>query len=430
MNWEKDQKVHPRTLTGVVAIPDLRFASSLRARFTHRPKARVDVRVRWVKRKPHRQKQRLIVLVLGAVVLVTSGAACGSNGSSGGTAGADGGVFRSQDRGNTWSQKVFVRDLENGGKETIDSLAVRSLWFDPQDSKTLYLTSGQGLWLSVNGGESWRKIASSGIDALGIDHERRGTLYIAVGQRILKTTDAGQFWPTVYLENRSGVTIRALVVDPHEPHTIWAGNSAGELLRSLNNGLSWTVVSALGNSVSQIVPDQSNPRTMYVGTAAKGIFRSTDGGESWESLLPVYQRRETGELDKRNRPVSVPRKGVEQFVTLVADPIRSERLYYASKYGIILTEDGGDSWFDIPLLTTPGSVPIFDIKINPRNTLEWYYTSNSLLYRTEDGGITWRTVPVPTRRRLMTLVIDPRDTATLYLGTEPPPEPPKKKGLF
>src|SRR3990167_5817417 len=64
-----------------------------------------------------------------------------------------GGVFRSTDRGQSFKQKVAISDTK-----TINRLAVRSLQFDPQDTRTLYLLArGRGLWVSYNAGDRWEQ---------------------------------------------------------------------------------------------------------------------------------------------------------------------------------------------------------------------------------------------------------------------------------
>ncbi|HEY7064343.1 MAG TPA: hypothetical protein VII06_22895 [Chloroflexota bacterium] len=68
--------------------------------------------------------------------------------------GADAGFYRSEDQGASWEEL-------RGGVDTVIKGAPRALTIDPADPDTIFVGTGQGdgaVWLTENGGESFRQI--------------------------------------------------------------------------------------------------------------------------------------------------------------------------------------------------------------------------------------------------------------------------------
>lgn len=364
-----------------------------------------------------------IITLSALILIITLGASCGRNRNTESLR-SDGGVFKSQDRGQTWFQASSGDKKDDG----IENITVKELLFDPQDMSTIFLTSSSGLWLTTDGADSWTRIAPTNVTSLGIDYNVRGVLYMAVGSKLFKSTDAGKNWPEIYNETRQGVSFTDVEVDPHDDKTIWAANSVGELLRSRDSGLSWNVVRAFGDEIRQIIVDPRDRNVIYIGTKKKGIYQTFDNGETWKNLLKSYQKKAAG-VDKKGKQQFKNRDGVESFVELVIDPTRSQRLYYLSKYGILRSSNRGEDWEELPLITVPGSVSIFDLQVNNRNSNEIFYTAENVLYHSTNFGAEWFTETVPTSRKLRSLLINSIDPSILYVGTELPP-PQKKKSRF
>src|SRR5439155_865607 len=78
-----------------------------------------------------------------------------------------------------------------------------------------------------------------------------------------------------------GWDIRALVLDPTPPGTLYAGTGDG-VFQSTDGGASWNPVSSgLTNTfVQALALDSSTPTTLYAGTADGGVFKTTVAGTS------------------------------------------------------------------------------------------------------------------------------------------------------
>ncbi len=100
---------------------------------------------------------------------------------------------------------------------------------------------------------------------------------------------------------------------------------------------------------------------------------------------------------------------------MAIDPTQSETLYLATfNQGIVMTEDGGDTWTDLGL----ASEKIYSIVINPIDTQILYSgTSNNGLFRSIDGGSTWSHSQAGLVASSVTSLVDyPGDTPAWYAG--------------
>ena len=146
------------------------------------------------------------------------------------------GVFKSNDRGNSWTQ------INNG----LDSLETNILTVDPTDSETLYLgTDDDGVYKSTDGGESWKKLTVSslsksfGVGDIIVDPQNSSNIYIGTVDYfrlsesrgvlgdfgVYKSTDGGATWEEFNVGlNHLGVFSLEL---SEENRILYAGTRAG-----------------------------------------------------------------------------------------------------------------------------------------------------------------------------------------------------------
>ena len=153
-------------------------------------------------------------------------------------------------------------------------------------------TIGTGAWLSPDGGDSWRRIASPN----GLWRESR---------------------------------VYGLATHPSEPRTIFAGADDG-IYRSSDGGQSFTRLESPMNSreVWKIAADPTNPNIIFAGTRPASLYRSNDGGHSWRQL--------TVEMAEECPNVRVPR-----VTALAVDPANPRRLGWGRRSGGRLPRGAG-----------------------------------------------------------------------------------------
>lgn len=297
---------------------------------------------------------------------------------------------------------------------------VLSLAADPKSPSTVYALTCGGVFKTANGGASWTS-ANSGLPELGcsgklaIDPQNSGTVYAAACQGVFKTTDAGANWTSASAGLTSSTTclVLSIAIDPKHPSTLYAGGNG--IFKTTDGGSNWTQVSPgfqPGDLIHLLALDPQNPAIIYAAGFSR-LFRSSDTGASWT-------------------PADA---GLEPHIEAVAvDPFNSGTLYAGSLGQIFKSADGGTSWnvasSGLPSAPPPslGRRQLLSLTVNPRTSgviyalMVQYSLSevpNFLLATSTDGGASWTTSDNSTlaANDLNTIMPDPQDQNTIYLGT-------------
>ncbi|MCF7906777.1 hypothetical protein K9K85_00645 [Patescibacteria group bacterium] len=343
------------------------------------------------------KKNILIFLVPLCLVLVT---ACTSKPQYGG------GVFKTLDAGSSWQQKTNVCVLENENR-ILDRVDVNVLILDPQDHQTLYLgTKRNGLFVSTDRAESWGKLRSlpkGEIHAIAIHPQAKHIIFVSLDNQVFRSIDAGRTWEIVYLEALPKVYVKKISIDSFSPERIYLGLSDGRLIRSEDEAFSWATLNNFKDSIEGVLINAVSPERIYVATAQKGIFRSDNMGLDWISL--------SDSLSDYNGAKKVSKILFQSF-----DP---EILVASSNYGLLSTNNQGQTWQDHKLLTDYGDLKIISFDVHQSNPQIIYYTvkGRNLVFQSLDGGMNWTPKSVPTKNQLSAIIIDPFNPYLLYLGS-------------
>lgn len=145
---------------------------------------------------------------------------------------------------------------------------------------------------------------------------------------------------------------------------------------------------------------------LYVGTVGEGLFRSTDGGAT-------FRRACDGTF-------------VECHVRALAVHPRDPRtLYMGSELGLFRSTDGADRWERVE--SPVNGRQVWSLLLSPHDPdLILVGTCPSQVFRSGDGGRTWvegratllRECPRIVHTRVTTLVADPDDPETVWMGVE------------
>ena len=186
-----------------------------------------------------------------------------------------GGVFRSRDAGKSW------QPINKGLKR----LEIKALMMD---AKGLYAGTGDGVYLLNATQDQW-KVVTTGLDEILVHALARtndGTLYAGTsGKGLHSYRERTPGWTRLRqgLRDHEGLVenfIRVLAVDKEQG--VYAGTFDGGVFRSGDGGKTWLPISrALPNdSIRGLI---SNDRGVYVATG-RGIFKSVDKGRQWMPL--------------------------------------------------------------------------------------------------------------------------------------------------
>lgn len=181
------------------------------------------------------------------------------------------GVARSLDGGVSWNP------VNNG-------LAGRATYAVLKDNGVLYAGVEDGIFTSVNEGQTWTRTLSGPSTYNFLVFESKvyaGTLF-----GVYVTANRGQTWTRVSNGLPAGIVTSLSLVG----NVLYATHISSGVYRSLDSGQSWTAVNnGLTNlrALSFVVRGAS----LFVGTGT-GVFRSTNEGQNWSAVnngLPAGQ---------------------------------------------------------------------------------------------------------------------------------------------
>jgi photosystem II stability/assembly factor-like uncharacterized protein len=348
-----------------------------------------------------RTKKFLIISFLLFVVFSLSG--CVQAKKSSGTSTIDGGVFKTTNKGLTWQQKVAVPTI-SGKPLQFTGANVSAFVKDPSDDNAYYLgTKGNGLYYTYDGAKSWTFAANLGqktVLAIAVDPNDKCNVYATIGNKVFKTTDCNRNWEQVYFDNDVKATINAIGIDPVNSKIVYVGISSGDVIKSLDGGASWQTIHRVKSPVLKIIIDSNNGQRLFIVSKSKGVFYTTDGGNSWNDLNKILKETELG-------------TNVKDIIFIKGQP---EKMFIATKSGILITEDNGGKWDKLDLLPPDQKAEINAIAVNQANTNEIYYVTNTTFYSSIDRGVSWKTVKLPTSRSAVELLISNTNPNELYMG--------------
>ncbi len=327
---------------------------------------------------------RLGVLLCGVLLV---GAGCNFFGNKNNTSAGPVGMFVSSDQGVTWKPTVSLPT--NQGVKSLAGVTVFRTVDDPTDANSFYwLSRESGLFFTLDGAVSWQQarlpVANAFVYDMAVDPTNKCILYASIGSTVYKSTDCARTWAEVYRQSSSKALVSAISVDPFDSNVVVMTIDDGNILKSIDGGVSWQPLYAFKVPFASVRPDEIQEGIWYGASRKKGLYRSEDGGLSWTLL---------------DKPMKSFTKATDYRRILVAKKNDSTVLYWVSQYGILVSNDSGDTWRPMKLLTPPGSAQIYGFAVNPNNDNEVYYTATinnrSTFNRSSDGGENWTTQKLP-----------------------------------
>jgi photosystem II stability/assembly factor-like uncharacterized protein len=262
------------------------------------------------------------------------------------------------------------------------------------DGARLYAGSGNGIAVSVNGGDTWQP-ANTGlgnryITALAAHHTTQATvLYAGTSGVGSMNPDRTEIMSGVAVSHDSGKTWsmmgnlrRDVLAILPRPEGVYAGTWGGGVQFSADNGITW-VARNEGFVLADTLQINEYPivrsfavlgRWLYVGLG-QGVFRSSDSGKTWRKT-PINNVRVSVVLSFGNR------------------------LYAATQRGVYCSEDSGATWQErnqgLTMAYLNGDVNsgwVYGLTVfsHGQDTSILVAIPNGL-YRSRNHGITWEQV--------------------------------------
>ena len=176
------------------------------------------------------------------------------------------GAFKSTDGGHTWA--AINNGITPASDGTID---VYRIWVDPNSPQTLLAATTTVLVRSADGGGSWTTVGNSRFFTILVyDPVHAGTLYLSSGDIVSKSTDGGQTFELITTPpNADGVS--ALVAD--SGGVLYAGTYNG-LYQSVDSGVTWT---QKASGMTRVLAVDAADSALYAYMPGVGLVRFTAG---------------------------------------------------------------------------------------------------------------------------------------------------------
>jgi photosystem II stability/assembly factor-like uncharacterized protein len=204
--------------------------------------------------------------------------------------GSSEGVFTSVDRGDSW--------VAFGGDPRTH--AARVLVPHPTAPGTLYVAEFSGLVVTTDGGTTWTSLLERDLESLAVAPALPGRLYAGVNfvgfpddprlaERLFRSDDGGDSWVDVSAGLPAGLEVTAIAPDPVAPEVVLVSLASlvhesplGTVVRSEDAGQTWTAASrGLPDTQVTDLARSADGSTLFAATYDAGVFQSTDGGDSW-----------------------------------------------------------------------------------------------------------------------------------------------------
>lgn len=319
---------------------------------------------------------------------------------------------------------------------------------DPSDPSILYVGAATGgVWKSTNRGTTWTPVfddqAVHAIGAIAVAPSNPSVVWVgtgegnvrnsvSIGKGVYRSLDGGRTWKHLGLEQTE--RIYRIAVHPANadaafvcaPGQEWGENKERGVFKTTDGGRTWTHVLAVNEKTGcgDVVMDPSNPDKLFAamwefrrwpwffksGGPGSGLYVTHDAGASWKKLqeedgLPKAPYGRIGLAISHSNPETV------------------YAMVEAGESALVRSDDGGAKWRKVNARPNVNPRPFYfgDITVDPGRP-DRVYSIDYEIRVSDDGGKTFQTLPGASWAQLHgdyhALWIDPKNPEFMVAGND------------
>ena len=225
------------------------------------------------------------------------------------------GVFRSLDRGLTWTQLTAPKKPVT--KKKVVATKKKTVVKPPVTPVSVPIVPALIPALTEK------------VQVLANTEDGKNGIIAGTDTGLYRSYDLTKGWEKVQFGDGIDQSVFVVFVSPNSPGTIWVGTGVSGVIVSRDDGKTWQKVDGIPLSVpvSSINANPNKPELMYVGTA-NSFYLSKDGGRNWT--------RRGGNLPLGN------------YTSILINPRNTDEIYVSSALrsdgGIYYSNDAGWNW--------------------------------------------------------------------------------------
>jgi len=347
-------------------------------------------------------------------------------------------LFRSDDGGANWGIAMFWEASAGIAAHADNHRLVFHPNYDGDKNQTLFNTSDGGVYMTSNANAdvatgtragctpyptkvSWTNLNNG----YSVTQFYDGAVFPGANQYMAGAQDNGTLWGSDATGKASWITARSgdggfVLVNPKDPNEQYTNyvylsldrsSDGGNTLVPVTTGITEPSTNFL--FIAPVTMDPSEPKRLYIG--GRGLWRTGDRGDTWQQATPIGP------------------SGQGSISAIAVSPLDPNVVMYGTSGGQVfhtnqaLSTDASAAW-DFARPRTSGFVARITFDPTDVNTAYAVYrtykgTGQNYVYKTSDGGYTWEALDgsgdgalpdVPAH----SIVVDPLNNQTLYLGTE------------
>ena len=351
-------------------------------------------------------------------------------------ASASGGLWKSVNRGQTWTNVFDDNPVSTFGDVALALSDPEIIYAGTGEQQNRQSSSyGNGVYRSDDGGGTWRhlgleetrhigrvRIHPTNLDVAYV--AALGNLWAASAERgVFKTSDGGRSWQKVlYIDEYTGAV--DLVMDASDPNTLYAatyqrlrrawgfngGGPGSGIYKTIDGGANWNELEGglpagdkgrIGIAISESNPQVLNALIEHADEDLQGTYRTGDGGLTWERVNAL-----------NDRPM--------YYSHIFIDPKDESRVYELATDSYV-SRDGSRTFTEI------GRRPTYDVGmhadhhtlwIDPNDSEHVYLAGDAGLHESYDGGANFRRINNFAIAQFYALAVDMRHPYWVYGGLQ------------